>query len=33
MEDLDSKIRVEIEKLGGNGLLVAVLDELKNWAE
>jgi|FrelakmetLWP11LW_1041352.scaffolds.fasta_scaffold55657_1 hypothetical protein len=33
MEDLDSKIRVEIEKLGGNELLVAVLDELKNWAE
>ena len=33
MEDLDSKIRVEIEKLGGNVYLVALLDELKNWAE
>jgi hypothetical protein len=32
MEKLDSKILAEIEKLGGNIILVAVLDKLKNWA-
>ncbi|XP_020295959.1 geranylgeranyl pyrophosphate synthase isoform X2 [Pseudomyrmex gracilis] len=29
--DLDAKARAEIERLGGNPLLVKILDELKNW--
>jgi hypothetical protein len=33
MEELDQKLRVEIEKLGGNVFLLALLDELKNWAD
>lgn len=32
MVDLDAKVRTEIEKLGGNQRLLAVMDELKNWA-
>ena len=32
LEELDSKIRTEVEKLGGNELLIKVLDGLKNWA-
>ena len=32
MEELDQNLRIEIEKLGGNVFLVALLDELKNWA-
>ena len=31
LEDLDLKIRAEIEKLGGNPVLVQLMDELKNW--
>ena len=33
MEELDQKIRTEIANLGGNDHLIALLDELKNWAE
>ena len=31
LEELDGKVRAEIERLGGNQRLVAVMDELKNW--
>lgn len=31
LEELDSTARHEIERLGGNPLLVKILDELKNW--
>jgi len=31
LEELDGKVRSEIERLGGNERLVAVMDELKNW--
>ena len=31
LEELDSRIRDEIEKLGGNSVLVQLMDELKNW--
>jgi len=31
LEDLDSQIRSEIEKLGGNAVLIQLMDELKNW--
>lgn len=31
MGELDAKARAEVERLGGNPLLVAVLDELVNW--
>ncbi|KYM92503.1 Geranylgeranyl pyrophosphate synthase [Atta colombica] len=31
LEELDSTARIEIERLGGNPLLVKILDELKNW--
>lgn len=31
LEELDSTARAEIERLGGNPLLVRILDELKNW--
>ena len=31
LEELDSEIRNEIEKLGGNAVLVQLMDELKNW--
>jgi len=31
LEELDSRIRDEIEKLGGNAVLVQLMDELKNW--
>ncbi|XP_011883338.1 PREDICTED: geranylgeranyl pyrophosphate synthase isoform X1 [Vollenhovia emeryi] len=31
LEELDSTARSEIERLGGNPLLVKILDELKNW--
>ena len=31
LEELDSKVRGEVEKLGGNDHLIALMDELKNW--
>ena len=31
LEELDAEARAEIEKLGGNPLLLGVLDELLNW--
>ena len=31
LEELDGKVRAEIERLGGNQRLLAVMDELKNW--
>lgn len=31
LEELDSTARTEIERLGGNPLLVMILNELKNW--
>lgn len=31
LEDLDSKIRVEIKRIGTNPFLLTLLDELKNW--
>ena len=31
LEELDSKVRSEIEKLGGNVHLIALMDELNNW--
>lgn len=31
LEDLDWSVRNKIEDLGGNPLLVKILDELKNW--
>ena len=31
LQELDSRIRDEIEKLGGNAVLVQLMDELKNW--
>ncbi len=33
LEELDSKARTEIKRLGGNDQLIAILDDLKNWAE
>jgi len=31
LEELDAKARSEIDRLGGNPLLIKILDELKNW--
>jgi len=31
LEELDLIARAEIERLGGNPLLMKILDELKNW--
>ncbi|XP_029659939.1 geranylgeranyl pyrophosphate synthase-like [Formica exsecta] len=31
LEELDMKARAEIGRLGGNPLLIKILDELKNW--
>ena len=31
LEDLDQKVRQEVEKLGGNAHLMKLMDELKNW--
>jgi geranylgeranyl diphosphate synthase type 3 len=31
LEELDAEARAEVVKLGGNPLLVDVLDELLNW--
>jgi len=31
MDELDQKVRQEIDKLGGNVHLIALMDELKNW--
>ncbi|XP_025269369.1 geranylgeranyl pyrophosphate synthase-like [Camponotus floridanus] len=31
LEELDLKIRAEIDRLGGNPFLIKILDELKNW--
>ena len=31
LEELDSKVRKEVENLGGNGDLINLMDELKNW--
>ena len=31
LEELDSKVRGEVAKLGGNDHLIALMDELKNW--
>ena len=31
LEDLDQKVRQEVEKLGGNAHLIKLMDELKNW--
>ncbi|XP_015188442.1 PREDICTED: geranylgeranyl pyrophosphate synthase [Polistes dominula] len=31
LETLDKKARDEIERLGGNPLLITILDEIKNW--
>eukprot|EP00096_Caligus_rogercresseyi_P009356 TRINITY_DN3162_c0_g1_i1.p1 TRINITY_DN3162_c0_g1~~TRINITY_DN3162_c0_g1_i1.p1 ORF type:complete len:304 (+),score=69.41 TRINITY_DN3162_c0_g1_i1:1057-1968(+) len=31
LSDLDAKARAEIERLGGNPILIGLLDELKNW--
>jgi len=33
LEDLDSKIRSEVDKLGGNPVLIHLMDELKNWQQ
>jgi geranylgeranyl diphosphate synthase type 3 len=33
LEDLDQKVRQEVDKLGGNVHLIALMDELKNWAD
>jgi len=33
LKELDQSARDEIERLGGNPLLTAVLDELLNWKE
>ena len=31
LKELDSKARAEIDRLGGNPLLIRILDELHNW--
>ena len=31
LEELDSKVRTEVAKLGGNKNLIDLMDELKNW--
>lgn len=31
LEDLDAKVRSQVDKLGGNHQLIALMDELKNW--
>ncbi|XP_070159211.1 terpene synthase isoform X1 [Polyergus mexicanus] len=31
LEEMDMQARIEIERLGGNPLLIKILDELKNW--
>ena len=31
LEELDSKVRNEVAKLGGNDELIRLMDELKNW--
>ena len=31
LEELDTKVRSKIEKLGGNVHLIALMDELNNW--
>ena len=31
LEDLDQKVRQEVEKLGGNVHLIKLMDDLKNW--
>jgi geranylgeranyl diphosphate synthase type 3 len=31
LEELDAEVRAEVAKLGGNSLLVDVLDELLDW--
>ena len=31
LEDLDQKVRQEVEKLGGNVHLITLMDDLKNW--
>ena len=33
LEELDKKAREEIDKLGGNPLLIDLLNSLKNWAK
>jgi len=33
MGELDASIRAEVERLGGNGTLIEVLDQLKDWEE
>lgn len=33
LEDLDQKVREQVEKLGGNVNLMALMDELKNWQQ
>ena len=31
LEELDTKVRSEVAKLGGNVHLIALMDDLKNW--
>ena len=31
LEELDQKVRQEVEKLGGNVHLIKLMDDLKNW--
>lgn len=31
LKELDKKVREEVQRLGGNPLLVQILDELMNW--
>lgn len=31
LEDLDARVRREVQKLGGNERLIKVMDDLKNW--
>ena len=31
LEQLDTRVRAEVAKLGGNVHLIALMDELKNW--
>merc|ERR1712059_178206 len=31
MDELDKKIRTEVERLGGNSVISRVMDELRNW--
>jgi len=33
MAELDTSIRAEVERLGGNQTLMEVLDQLKDWEE